>query len=110
MAILQTSEASLDFATLQSTIKDEESEVFVRLTSLAGKTEGGVLFNAHSYVRVHDKNLPFSKLFIVSGGSASDDPVVKTWLAQNPGREIVCENQVYVSGSSVKIAVVGKPQ
>ncbi|MFH0959045.1 MAG: hypothetical protein V1897_10120 [Pseudomonadota bacterium] len=111
MSIALTSDASLDFVTLQNRIKNEESKVFVRLTGLTGKTEGGVSFNAHVYESVDDNGLPFSKLFIVTGGgSADDDPTVVTWLAQNPGQKIVCENQVYVSGSLVNIAVVGKPQ
>jgi hypothetical protein len=108
MSIALTSEASLDFVTLQNRIKDEESEVVVRLTSLTGKIEDGVLFNAHIYKSVDDNELPLSKLFIVSAGAdAGDDPIVKTWLAQNPGQKIVCEGQVYVSDSLVNIAVVG---
>jgi len=111
MSIALTSEASLDFVTLQNRIKDEESSAVVRLTNLTGKTESGVPFNAHVYASVDDNALPFSRLFIVpAGGSAGDDPNVATWLAQNPGQKIVCEDQVYVSGSLVKIAVIGKPR
>jgi hypothetical protein len=106
-----TSDASLDFVTLQNRIKDEELEVVVRLTSLVGMTEDGVSFNAHVYVSVDDNGLPFSKLFIVpADGIANDDPNVKAWLAQYPGQNVVCANPVYVSGSLInKIAVVGKP-
>jgi len=111
MSIALTSEASLDFATLQNRINDEESAVVVRLTNLTGKTEEGVSFNSHIYKSIDDNELPLSKLFIVSAGeSAGDDPKVKTWLAQNSGHKIVCEAQVYVSDSLVNIAVVGKPK
>lgn len=111
MSIALTSEASLDFMTLQNRINNEESAVVVRLTSLTGKTESGVPFNAHIYTSVDDNDLPFSKLFIVpAGGSAGDDPNVTTWLAQHPSQDIVCEDQVYVSGSLANIVVVGKRQ
>ena len=107
MPISLTSEASLDLATLQSRIKDEELEVVVRLTSLTGKTEGGVSFNAHNYISVDDNNLPFSKLFIVpEGESANKDPNVAAWLAKNSSQKIICENKAYVSDSLVNIAVV----
>jgi hypothetical protein len=110
MPIVRTSEASLDFVTLLNRIKEEESEVGDRLISLIGKTENGSPFNAHIYKSIDDNSLPFSKLFIISNGNAKDDPIVKTWLAQNTGQKIVCEEQVYVSSSLVKIAVVGKPE
>ncbi len=107
MSIHLASEASLDLVTLQSRIKEEESAVIVRLTSLTGKTKDGVPFNAHVYTSVDNNNVPFSKLFIVSaGGNASNDPNVTTWLAQNPDQAIVCEGQVYVSSSLANIVVV----
>ena len=110
MAIGLTSEASLDFATLQGRIKDEESVVHVRLTGLIGMTHRGVAFNAHTYVLVDDKNRPLSKLFIIpAGGTAANDPNVKTWLAQNPSQRIVCEGAVFISDSATNVAVVGNP-
>lgn len=107
MSIGRSSEASLDFVTLQRTITDMEKEVHTRLTGLIGKIEEGVAFNAHTYVPVDDDNQPFSKLFIIpSGGIAANDPIVKTWLAQNSSQRVVCENQVYISSSLANVAVV----
>ena len=105
MPIKLPTEPSLDFVTLQQRIKEEESNVFVRLTSLKGDTGGG--FNVHVYESVADNTLPFSKLFnIPDGGEAKDDPTVQTWLALNPTQEIRCEKMVYISGSLTKIAVI----
>jgi hypothetical protein len=110
MAIGLTSEASLDFAILQDRIKDQESSVHVRLTGLIGMTHMGVAFNAHTYVLVDVKTRPLSKLFIIpAGGTAANDPKVKTWLAQNPSQRIVCEGGVFISDSSANVAVVGNP-
>jgi patatin-like phospholipase/acyl hydrolase len=107
MAIHFTTEASLDFATLQQTINEEEKNVFVRLTSLIGKTESSTKFNAHVYESVDDNTLPLSKIFsIPDGGSAANDPTVKTWLELNPTQQIRYEEMVYISGSLTKIAVV----
>lgn len=109
MSIGLTTDASLDFVTLQDRIKDEESAVVVRLANLVGKTESGVAFNAHVYVSVDDANLPLSKLFpIAAGGDAAHDPNVVTWLAHYPGQRVICEGPVYVSGSLTNIAVVGQ--
>lgn len=107
MATTWTTEASLDFATLQTRIQQREQHVIVRLTSLVGKEENSVAFNAHAYESVDDNTLSYSKLFVVSGtGGAASDPVIQTWLANHPGQRIVCEDKVYVSGSLTNIAVV----
>jgi hypothetical protein len=110
MSIGLTSEASLDLGTLQGRIAGEESLAHVRLTDLVGKTQGGIDFNAHTYVAVDDDKRSFSKLFIVPpGGAAANDPNVKTWLMQNPSQRLVCEHPVYISNSLANIAVVGNP-
>jgi hypothetical protein len=107
MAIPLTTPASLDFATLQQRIKEEESIVSVRLISLIGKEENSTSFNAHIYESVDDDTLPLSKLFIIpNDGAAKDNPIVKAWLELNPTQEIRCEEKVYISGSPTKIAVV----
>ena len=107
MAIHLTTEASLNFAALQQKINKTESDAFVRLTSLTGATLSGLNFNALVFESVDDNNLPLSKLFIIpDGGSAANDPTVKTWLALNPTQEIRCEQMVYISGSLTKIAVI----
>ena len=107
MAINHTTEAHLDFVTLQARIQQEEQHVIVRLTSLVGKEEDGVAFNAHVYESVDNNTLPYSKLFAVSvAGGAASDPVIQAWLASHPGQRIVCEDKVYISGSPTNIAVV----
>ncbi len=109
MAIGLTSEASLDFVTLQQRIKDQEPNVHVRLTDLIGKTESAVDFNAHTYVLAEDSR-PLSKLFIIPAGQrATNDPAVETWLAQHTSQNVVCQGQVYINGSLANVAVVGNP-
>ena len=111
MSIGLISEASLDFVKLHQIITDQESNVHVRLTGLVGKTESGVDFNAHIYVLVNDDNRPLSKLFIISAGqSAANDPIVKTFLAQNTSQKVVCQDQVYINGSLANVAVIGNPK
>lgn len=95
-----------DLVELQNEIKRKELD-YIRLTNLTGKTQNGRSFNVLEFTRVFDNALPFSKLFVVyANGNAGNDPTVKTWLAQNPRQNIVCEDQVYVSGSLENIAVV----
>ncbi len=107
MSINLTTEASLDFVTLQKRINEEESAVSVRLTSLTGKTQGDFKFNAHIYTSVDDKGLALSKLFVVPAGEpAANDPIVAAWLAQNSYRKIICEGKAYASDSLEYIAVV----
>jgi hypothetical protein len=107
MSIAITSEASLDLVTLQKIIAQKESSAPYRLRVLLGKEEEGHPYNAHDYVRVADGKAPQSRLFDVgSDGNAEDDPVVKTWLDQHPGQSVVCANEVYISDSLERIAVV----
>jgi hypothetical protein len=107
MAIHLTTDGQLDFVTLQTRIHEQEVEVGCRLTSLLGKTESGVAFNAHVYESVDDNILPHAKLFIVSsGGGAAGDPVMQTWLASHPEQRVRCESRVYISGSLTTIAMI----
>jgi hypothetical protein len=107
MPVSIVSEASLDIVVLQGKIKDEEFNVWVRLEKLVGKSEHGVSFNAHTYETIYDNNLPLSTLFIVAdGGEASNDPIIKNHLDNNPGQILICEEMVYVSNSLTKVAVV----
>jgi D-ribose pyranose/furanose isomerase RbsD len=107
MAIHLTTEAQLDLVQLQNRIHEQEEQVVTRLTSLVGKKENGIAFNAHDYELVADNTTPYSTLFVVSGaGGAASNPIIQTWLANHPGERIVCENSVYVSGSPTNIAVV----
>jgi len=110
MPFQRTLEATLDLVELQKAIRAQENS-FVRLTKLTGMIENRYPFNVLVFKRVYDNVLPFSKLFVVDvGGNADRNPEVFTWLTQYPGQIIVCQDQVYVSGSLMKIAVVGKPQ
>lgn len=110
MSIGLTSEASLDFVTLQQRITDQELKVRVRLTGLVGKTEKSLDFNVHTYVLVNDDNRPLSKLFIIAAGqNVANDPIVKTFLAQNLSQKVVCQDQVYINGSLANVAVIGNP-
>jgi hypothetical protein len=107
MSINVTTEAHLDFAALQARIHQQEQHVVIRLTSLVGKEEDGVTFNAHVYESVEDNEQPYSKLFGNSGaGGAASDPVIAAWLASHPGQRIVYEDSVYISSSPAHIAVV----
>lgn len=108
MAIALTTKATLDLVTLQARIKEIEELAVVRLTSLVGKKENNLTFNAHGYASV-DNNpaAPFSTLFVVSGGGgAAADPVITVWLANHPQQRVVCEDTVFVDGATPVIAVV----
>ena len=107
MAVHLTTEAQLNFGELQTRIHEQEEEAITRLTNLVGKEEEGVAFNAHLYEVVDDNTPPYSTLFVVTGaGGGASDPVIKTWLANHRGQRIICEGNVYISGSLTNIAVV----
>ena len=92
---------------LQGAINDWEDHFSIRLANLKGDQEDGVPFNVHTYESVNKKDQPLSKLFPISGGGpAKDDPVVKTWLEQHKDQKIRSEENVYISNSLTKIAVV----
>ena len=103
MSVNVTTEASLDFATLQARIYQQEQHGVVRLTSLAGKWVNGVTFNAHVYKSVEDHRQPYSKLFVNTGFS---DPAIMAWLSSHLGQHIVCESNIYINGALTKIVVV----
>jgi len=109
MSIHLTTEALLDFATLQNRIHEEESKVIVRLSSLTGKKEGNIAFNAHVYEAIEDNNWPFSKLFVIpEDGNSANDPNVMAWLAGHSGQEVVGDDDIYIIDKLTKIAIVGK--
>lgn len=100
-----TTAADADLATLQHKINATESVLGARLIGLSEQADNGNKVNAHVYDFAANAAEPLSTLFVVTG-PASEDPAVKTWLANHAGSKVIFESSAFVLNVSCKVAVI----